>query len=96
MGELPDQKMLMMIGIAVLSGGGAATVIPHAMPDLYRPDPATGAELRELHAEIEEIREYVRDFLITGPTQVRENQERQLRKLDEILDHLRQLPQAQR
>lgn len=81
--------MLMMIAIAMASGGGTATVLPHALPDLYRPDPATGTQLKELSGEIEAVRRDVRDFLLTGPQEVRKNQERQLAKLDMILMHIR-------
>ena len=62
-----------------------ATVLPFVMPNLYRPDPATGSEMRELQGEIDRLRRDVDEFLREGPREVRANQDRILVRLDAIL-----------
>lgn len=85
------QQLKLPTGIlvaALLGGGGTSFVLPRVAPDWYRPDPATGTELRSLRREVNELRFDFHEFLRDGPRRVTENQTRMEAKIDNILEEI--------
>ncbi len=78
-----------ILAAALLGGGGTSVFLPRLAPDWYRPDPATGTELRSLRREVDELRHDFIEFLRDGPRRVTENQARMELKLDTVLDEIR-------
>lgn len=74
--------------VSVLGGGGVGIMLPKVAPGWYRPDPATGHELRKLERDLNELRADFHEFLKEGPREVRANQTRILSKLRGIEQRL--------
>ena len=71
---------------AILVGsGGTSAILPKMAPQWYRPDPATGAELRTLSRDLEAVEVELREFLKEGPREVRRNQAVMMGKLDRLI-----------
>lgn len=87
----PNKKNKTLVAGAlagVLSGSGISTLLPFLAPSIYRPDPATGTEIRELEVEVRRLQRDFDDFLREGPREVRANQDRILVRLETILRKL--------
>lgn len=85
-----NNSLTIAILAAVLSGGGVSALLPKAAPGWFRPDPATGSELREMRRELDALKRDFREFLKEGPREVRRAQDAMLRKLDRLLEELKE------
>lgn len=91
-------KPWQLILAAALAGGGLSVAMPIVAPNMYRQDPFTGsegkelrAELRYLKTEVDDLRELVTEFMIAGPREVRNALARLEEKLDDVSQsHTRQ------
>jgi hypothetical protein len=84
MSNQTPNPMLAVVLASLVGGGGMGVVLPKVAPSWYRPDPATGHELRRLEGDVQELRKDFHEFLREGPREVRANQTRILSKLEAI------------
>ncbi len=84
MANRENNPLVAIMLASLVGGGGMGMVLPKVAPDWYRPDPATGHELRKLERDVKELRTDFHEFLREGPREVRENQTRILSKLTAI------------
>ena len=84
--------------IAIITGsGGTAALLPKFAPDWYRPDPATGEDVRAVRSELEShierfehLQDDFREFLREGPREVRVGQDRMNQKLDRLIEEIKE------
>lgn len=83
MAESPPPPGWALLIAIVVGSGGTAALLPKMAPSWYRPDPATGEELRILRSRVDE-------FLKEGPLEVRMQLTEINLKLDQIVSELHQ------
>ena len=76
---------------ALIGGGGFGVGLPVLWPDLYRKDPATGTELKEVREDVKILDAKVDTFMRDGPWVVVQNQTRITEALEEITAVLKEM-----
>lgn len=97
----------MILLMAAMAGGGSSVLTPKIMPqDWYASDRFTGARAdalekmllerdKELEIQLERIDDKVDIFVITGPQQIRENQEAIIVHLKDLTSIVRDMQNSQ-
>jgi hypothetical protein len=87
-GDRNGNRIVTLLMAAAVGGGGTSAALPLVAPTWYRPDPATGSELRDVRRDLDELRGEFHEFLRDGPRRVTENQTRMEGKLDRLVSGL--------
>lgn len=88
-GRVKEQTLVSIIIASVLGGGGVSILGPKVVPQWYRPDPATGAELREVKRQVRTLQADFDEFLRRGPRDVRNAQRQILHELQMLREQLK-------